>query len=158
MISISQSWWCMAAGCWLARVRVTEADSDLHWFIITAVAWPRLWRRARQLTVSPSFLVPEKAVIQCSEIAAIVVIIVIRHIDSILYSKHYLWVLDGIKRKHKVWFKIPASKPRESDMHKCWAYRTFYKFRLLQVSSLSSFNKECIRTKQIIVISKKCRK
>lgn len=100
----------MAAGCWLARVRVTEADSDLHWFIITAVAWPRLWRRARQLTVSPSFLVPEKAVIQCSEIAAIVVIIVIRHIDSILYSKHYLWVLDGIKRKHKVWFKIPASR------------------------------------------------
>ena len=48
--------------------------------------------------------------IQCSEIAAIVVIIVIRHIDSILYSKHYLWVLDGIKRKHKVWFKIPASR------------------------------------------------
>ena len=149
----------MAAGCWLARVRVTEADSDLHWFIITAVAWPRLWRRARQLTVSPSFLVPEKAVIQCSEIAAIVVIIVIRHIDSILYSKHYLWVLDGIKRKHKVWFKIPASKQKNRTcINVELIHKTFYKFRLLQVSSLSSSNKECIRTKQIIVISKKCRK
>ena len=146
----------MAAGCWLARVRVTEADSDLHWFIITAVAWPRLWRRARQLTVSPSFLVPEKAVIQCSEIAAIVVIIVIRHIDSILYSKHYLWVLDGIKRKHKVWFKIPAS--RQENRTCIIAELIEHKFRLLQVASLSSFNKECFRTKQIIVISKKCRK
>ena len=148
-------------GCWLLA---GEGSCHGTWFWFTLVynyncrLAAAVAARARQLTVSPSFLVPEKAVIQCSEIAAIVVIIVIRHIDSILYSKHYLWVLDGIKRKHKVWFKIPASRQEN---------RTCISVELIE----HSINSDCCkfhpcpvstksvsRTKQIIVISKKCRK
>ena len=98
--------------------------------------------------------------IQCSEIAAIVVIIMIRHIDSILYSKHYLWVLDGIKMKHKVWFKIkiPASKQENRTCINVELIGHSINSDCCKIHPCPVSTKSVSRTKQIIVISKKCRK